>query len=290
MDDPGPGPETETLPETSVVGAAGSTETRRLYTLIGVLVAVIVVLLVRPWGDGSPRPPSSAAPVPAATRSTSASPPPLVFDGPLDVICGSPSGWRAATLQDWPGRQTPIRSWIAITPVPATGPTDVSIPFAPIATGRVTAIGYCAPMDAADQPPPATTVSLWVLDRGAGVPLALVPLEPPTPDVLGGLWLPPADLVAPAPSAGPPQSGEPSPPAPPSAAPDGSAGPAPAPGSDRSWPPGRYLVRLSTPDGSYDRWLGIEIEDLTLLQPAPTPTSGASASPAPSPSPGPSAP
>jgi hypothetical protein len=231
-----------------------------------VLCAVIVVLVVRPWGGtpadttsnpaaggGSTTADGGAVAVASGQPSSpgideGSSLPPAPPPDPLRETCGSPSGWRAATLQAWAGRAEPIRSWIAIVPVPASGPLDPQIPFAPVATGIVTAIGYCAPLG--DQRPPAVaSTSLWKIRDGVATTLSLVPLEPATPNALGGLWLAPPEIDHTEPAAG----------------------------GVRVWPPVRYAIRIAAPSGAYDRWLGVEIADLSLLH---VPVSGA-ASPTP---------
>ena len=239
---------------------------RPLYAVIVVLLAVIVVLAIRPWGgeamppDGSDQgrasPGQAGEPTEAPDPSLAEAPTP----GPPDDVaalvetCGSPSGWRAATLQAWAGRSQPIRSWIAVTPVEASGPLDPVIPFAPVATGIVTAIGYCAPLDEATRPPAVARASLWAIRDGRETPLSLIPLEPDSPDALGGLWSRPGEVTG----------GETSP---------------------GVWPPGRYVVEVASPGGEYRRWLGIEIADLALLRaspsaPAPSGSPVASSSPA----------
>jgi hypothetical protein len=222
------------------------TDPRRLYAVIAVLLGVIVVLAIRPWGDDAQAPASGdvaqATPAtvdtPAGSDSTSSTPPSAGPEAVLDVTCGSPSGWRAATLQAWLGRSQPIRSWIAIEPVDATSALDPSIPFAPVATGVVTAIGYCAPLGDDERPPAVAVASLWALAGDHAIPLTLLPLEPATPDALGGLWLRPAEVTG-----------------------DSVAG-----GNADLWPPGRYAIELASPGGDYHRWLGIEIADLAHLR------------------------
>lgn len=221
------------------------------------LSAVIVVLLIRPWGEGLPAPSvvtptgldatPAASPIATATDGEPAAP--TASLDPLLITCGTPSGWRAATLQAWPGRTEPIRSWIAVRPVAASGPLDPGIPFVPVATGIVTAIGYCAPPD--DTRPPVTArTSLWAVAAGIATPLSLLPLEPATPNAQGGLWLAPPGLER-------PSSGE-------------SAAPPSASDAPRLWPPGRYALQVAVPGGIYARWMGIEVKDLSLLSiPAP---------------------
>jgi hypothetical protein len=254
------------------------TDPRRLYAVIAVLLVVIVVLAIRPWGgDGGPPREGNVA-QPSAGRPASATPPPDASAGAeptpgavaagLDETCGSPSGWRAATLQDWAGRSTPIRSWIAIEPVTASGAADPAVPFAPVATGIVTAIGYCAPLGDAERPPAASVASLWAVRDGQAIPLSLLPLEPSSPDALGGLWRRPPEVTD-----------EP-------VAPGQSPTVAPA----DVWPPGRYVVELAAPGGDYHRWLGIEIADLSLLRASAVPPSAAAPSPSSDPSSAPAAP
>ena len=258
-------------------GVVSGTDPRRLYAVIVVLLAVIVVLAIRPWGDDTTAPGrpgdggASQGQEGQAGGPTDTPDPSLV--GPttpalpgdaaeLVETCGSPSGWRAATLQEWAGRSRPIRSWIAIEPTTASGPLDPAVPFAPVATGIVTAIGYCAPLDEASRPPEVAVASLWAVRDGQAIPLSLVPLEPSSPDALGGLWKRPAEL----------------PDAP-------GASPAPAPDV---WPPGRYVIELASPGREYHVWLGVEIADLALLRASPaapavssSPAGSSSASPAP---------
>ncbi len=250
---------------------ASATDPRRLYAVIVVLLGVIVVLAIRPWGDDAAPPanggvePATAPAALATSLDPGASPPTAPPVGPeagLDVTCGSPSGWRAATLQAWAGREQPIRSWIAIEPVEAQSALDPSIPFAPVATGVVTAIGYCAPLGDAERPPAVAVASLWALAGDRAVPLTLLPLEPAAPDALGGLWLRPPEVtgdLAGAPSPGAGSSGAPS-----------SSTPA-VPGGAELWPPGRYAIELASPGGDYHRWLGIEIADLALGHAVPVP-------------------
>lgn len=256
MDEPDRQPAFDEAPQR----VASTTDPRRLYAVIVVLLGVIVVLAIRPWGGADGGPPSggarASAPAIVATPAdgaasgpTEGSPrtePPVGAGADLGVTCGSPSGWRAATLQAWAGRSRPIRSWIAIEPVSATDALDPAIPFAPVATGVVTAIGYCAPLGDEARPPASAVAALWAIRDGSAVPLSLLPLEPASPDALGGLWSRPPEVPEP---------------------PGSNSG-----SSADLWPPGRYVVELATPGLAYHRWLGIEIADLaTLRASAPAP-------------------
>ena len=254
--------------------------------MIGALCVVIVILLIRPWSDGDRQVPASEVDTRVQGSGTDATPIASGTDGeaattaspldPLAVTCGTPSGWRAATLQAWRGRAEPIRSWIAIQPVSASGPLDPRIPFVPVATGVVTAVGYCAPSDDS-RPPMVARTSLWAVSRAVARPLSALPLEPATPNALGGLWLAPPELDTPG-----PRQTAPSPPdgSDDGASPGGSAGV--MDGTPRLWPPGRYALQVAAPGGAYEVWLGVEIEDLSVLA-SPSPDAGAVASPAPSP-------
>ena len=241
---------------------APGADPRRLYVVIWLLVGIIVLLVVRPWGDetvrptavdaaGSRTPDGSRTPEgPGTTGSAAgaASPAPADPYADLWVTCGSPSGWRAATLQAWAGRQTPIRSWIAIDPVEGTGPLDPGIPFAPVATGVVTAIGYCSPQDERLRPPRSAVAAVWAIRDGLATRLTLGLIEPQRPNALGGLWVR-----------------------------------APEAGGGSAWPPGRYVIEVASPSGTFDRWLGIEIEDLSRPRsPSASPSPGASHLPPPS--------
>jgi len=215
---------------------------------------VIIVLILRPWGEGTQAGPETApatGPHPAASEIAAGVDPtasPVIAPDSLLITCGSPSGWRAATLQAWPGRTEPIRSWIAVEPVPASGPLDPGIPFVPVAMGIVTAVGYCAPLDDA-RPPEIARLGVWIVANGGATQLSAVPLEPAAPNGLGGLWLPPPDLQGS--GTGQPEIG----------------------GADDlrgRWPPGRYALQVAVPGGSYARWFGIEIKDLSLVPTSPT--------------------
>lgn len=222
----------------------GSGKRRSVLTAVAI-VSALLIGVARPWDLVVPATAEPSGPpgrVPAATRAAespgAATPAPPAGTAPagdpyaaLWITCGSPSGWRAATIQRWTGRPAPIRSWIAIDPGEAAGPLDPRIPFAPVATDLVTAIGYCAPLSERLRPPASARAALWAIVGEQALPLTALPLEPVEPDALGGLWRPAPEVVARV---------------------DGT----------EVWPPGRYVVRLRSPSDAFDRWLGIEIDDL----------------------------
>jgi hypothetical protein len=225
---------------------------RRLRAVIVLLVAVIVVLVLRPWGDSgashqsapgaSTRPAvgvaaASGAPgTGAKARPTAASMAPETAPGGAsgrEVSCGAPDGWRATTVQVWPDRVLPVRSWIAIDPVEAGGPQDRSIPLAPVAANRITLIGYCAPLAARLQPPAGSIVTLWSLVSSEPTELTQISVDPTTLYRQGVLWRPAPELAA-----------------------------IPREGGTTAWPPGRYVIEIADPERTFDRWLGLEILDL----------------------------
>jgi len=233
MDEQRPGLE---LPVRPVSGP----ETGRTPVVLVAVVAVVVALaLIKPWGPvREPVQPAltpSGRPTPAAPP-TAAPTPDSYAD--LVVICGSPSGWRAATVQHWVGRASSIRAWFAIAPVPATSALDPAIPFAPVATDLVRAIGYCAPRRP-EETPKDTTPEFWAIVGTRAQRVEPERLEPAEPHALGGLWRPPPGSETRV---------------------DGIVG----------WAPGRYAIRVGF--GATGRWLGVEIEELAPSPPAALPS------------------
>ena len=229
-----------------------------------VVVAAFVVGLVRPWDWLGPTASGGAGDEPGAvglqagpgdTRGTGDTPGPASpgdgapGDMPAGVsggseaapyrspTCASPLGWRAATIETWTGRQA--RVWTAAEAVRATGPEDATIPFRPIVSEMVTAIGWCAPVAGADRPPLAATAALFRLGAsGLADEIPYERLEPATPDAMGELLIPPAQSV----------------------------------GRRPAWPPGLYVIRLATPSDSYVRYLGLEV---TAVAPPASPAAPA---------------
>lgn len=267
---PRPDPDAQLAPreraalERSVVRVGG--RSRRALAVAALVGVAFLVGLARPWdwaAPGRPAPPpadreapglpaeGSLAPGPAqGTMGPAPGRAPGIGPGlPGGSTCAQPSGWRTATIQTWAGRRA--RVWTATRAVPATGPADPRIPFRRVVSDRVVALGWCAPVDGPERPPLAAVATLFLV--GAGTP-AEVPyrrLEPSAPDVLGELWGVPRGSRTPALLAA-------------------------------AWPPGRYVIRIATASGSYERYLGLEV-----LQPSAarreevTPPAGASGPPGP---------
>jgi hypothetical protein len=140
--------------------------------------------------------------------------------------------------------------WTAAEAVAARRVDDPSIPFNLVASDTVEAIGWCAPVTGPDRPPLAAVATLFRLEGGVAVEVAVDRLEPAVPDALGELWLPP-----------------------------GQAG-----GRRPLWAPGRYVIRLAAPSGGYERYLGMQVG---LPEPEPTLAPSRVPEPEPSAMPGP---
>ena len=256
MDEPDRTP--ERTPERAEARPVASTAGQRRTILTALaIVSALLIGIARPWDLVRPAPAAIPGDGPVATSPADgqaiATPPPgqaTTGDDPyagLWITCGSPSGWRAATIQRWTGRPAPIRSWIAVDPSEAAGPLDPRIPFAPVATDLVTALGYCAPLDERLRPPLSARAVLWAIVDGRPVPLTAVLLEPAAPDALGGLWRPAPEVAVRV---------------------DGR----------EAWPAGRYVLELRSGSDAFHRWLGIEIDDLDARRSA-SPSPGPAATP-----------
>lgn len=251
---------------------------RRGATIAAVLIVLaFVVGLVRPWdflGDVAgpfgplPRASGAVAVGTAAPDGTGDAGVP----GPLGSgigagtapTCGYPQAWRSAVIQRWSGRRA--RVWTAVDVGQARSADDPAIPFNVIAGDDFAAIGWCAPVSGDDRPPASARGRLYrIVEGGVAEELAYRRLEPPAPTSLGELWVP-----------------------------DTGAGSTPL-----AWPPGRYVIELATPDGSWSRWLGLELRMAPVSptgppvtrSPLPTPSgpapgSAGAASPDPTPGPG----
>jgi hypothetical protein len=212
----------------------------------GLVVAAFLLGLFRPWDllgpptslpavtppgsvdgsadDGRPIPPPSST----VARRTA---PPVPRTA---ITCALPSQWRSSTIEDWTGHQA--RVWKAVEVVQASGPTDPAIPFEPIVSPTVTAIGWCAPVNGPDRPPQNLTASLYRVRDGTAVQVVYDRLEPSEPDALGELWVPLPRTV----------------------------------GNRPSWPFGRYVIELRSTSGGYIRYLGLELLDhVERVSPAP---------------------
>jgi hypothetical protein len=214
-----------------------------------VLVAALVVVafllgLVRPWdwlgggpapgtsgasGDAGNRDGSGVTTAAGGTRQDPGGSGPIPGVVPVQApTCGYPTSWRTAAISYWAGRRA--RIWTAAEAVSASGPADPSIPFEPLASDTVEAMGWCAPVGGPERPPLAAAGTLFRIQDGVATEVPVDRLEPAARDALGELWIPKA----------------------------------PAAGGRSPWTPGRYVVRLATPSGGYARYLGMVVGVATL--------------------------
>jgi hypothetical protein len=211
------------------------------------IVAAFAIGLLRPWdwllpaggsAAGGTRPVASVAVAPGPTRTTptgdGSSPEPT--GRALAPTCGYPDSWRSATLQRWAGQRA--RVWTAVDVAPAPGPDDPAIPFQIVAGEDFRAIGWCAPVTGAERPPSTALAKLFRIEEGVAVETLYIRLEPTAPTELGELWAP-ADTPT---------------------------------GASAAWPYGRYVIELATPDGSWSRYLGMELRGALEPATAPPPT------------------
>jgi hypothetical protein len=212
------------------VAVGGSSSKAAVVKLVWLVAFLLVLAFYKPWDTGGRGASLSGylpvletpSPTPRATTE-------------LDVVAGfclQPSGWRVYSSERW-GGQT-VRSWTALTPIgAAAGPTDPRIPFVPVVSQVVQAIGFCAPVSGADTPPTDTRSQMYRLSDET---------------TTGGGTVTHATEIAPT-----------------RVAPPGRAsylGVAYAPPSGPGWPNGLYVVHVQGSD--YTRWFGIQVETLQL--------------------------
>jgi hypothetical protein len=242
-------PREEALIESSVTALGRSGRGPVIVTAL--VVGAFLLGLLRPWDLLGP--PAAIPPVtppelvdaspdngvpgqrPPVARGTGAVPDPTSPPVPRTAItCALPAQWRSSTIEDWTGRQA--RVWKAVEVVAASGPDDPAIPFEPIVSPTVTAIGWCAPVSGPDRPPQNLTASLYRIRDGTAVQVVYDRLEPDEPDALGELWVPLPRTV----------------------------------GNRPAWALGRYVIELRSTSGGYVRYIGLELLD-RVERPSPAP-------------------
>ena len=216
---------------------------------IAILIVVFVALaLVKPWAWGG----SGGAPRP--TPRIPAAPVSLPSADPLATLrahCQEPIGWRIYSRERW--AKMTVRSWKSFVPAySASGPLDPEIPVTPVGA-RIDALGYCSPWSDAERPPAGAQVSGWKVDGDLGygdrtfaVTIALQPVDPGWPSLLGALYGPPVNRFDPTVS------------------------------DTVGWPGGRYVFAIQAP--GYERWWGVDIEPPPVTG-SPRPASPEPASP-----------
>lgn len=141
---------------------------------------------------------------------------------PIRPACTEPLGWRIASVETWPGGLA--RVWRATEVDVAAGPRDPSINFMLVAARRVRALGWCAPVGGPKQAPVGLRSALFRLEGGIVTPVEVTLLPTVAPGPLGEVWIPRSDGRW-----------------------------------TESWASGRYVIRIATQDGTWVRWLGIEV-------------------------------
>jgi hypothetical protein len=202
-------------------------ETRWLRATMVLVVALVAIAALKPWGSGS-EPIRAGAVLPAIplgehaavssgeTPAASPTRPPDL----AEMICGQPLGWRVVASGLWQGH--PSRASIALTPVAADRPIDAGIPFVVADGDRVDDLGWCSP--AMGRPNDGTaTVIAWRIDNGVARVLGLRRVPSSAPSRVTGLYEPDA------PSAGSP------------------------------WLAGRYVFRVDRTGEARASWFGVEV-------------------------------
>jgi len=197
---------------------------------IAVVGAVLLlVAIVKPWGQpaATPEPARPARPAATGAVATDAGP---VAEPP----CVS-KHWLIEADERW-GHDL-VRTWVLTDAVEATGPLDPAIRFVPVAAHQVLSLGYCPSVD--DEAGLHTKVTVYRLDPTLGI-VAIVPYQMPREaDAAANV------LYRLAPRAAGSQS------------PDAV-----------SWPTGRYVLRVDGPAG-YRRWLGVDVMLILVPPSAP---------------------
>lgn len=214
-------------------GALGPGSTRSIRRGMLALAGFVLLAIVKPWG-------AAEEPVRLPPRAFAvASAVPIRPDDPIEDICHASPSWRVASVGQFVG--IGLREWVFVNPVAAAGPGDPSIPFVLFGFSRVSALGYCAPMQAIPQA--GMEVRVFRVDGDGAGTLIDVLREDRTPatSVAGLFSVGAAD-------------GEPA---------SGTLGPT------ASWPPGRYVFALGG-QGYRDVWFGAELRP-TLGRPVTEP-------------------
>lgn len=248
----GPAPPREQVVLTRLRGQPGPG-----FRLVVALLALgLAVAAWKPWGANSPseggsppgvgmvnvRPTASGGATPRIA-SPSSTP---TFD-PDRSACEAGVGWRVFALVHDSGFKS--RMWIAMEPVPASGPADAAIPTIPLGGERVAVLGYCT--DFRSHPKRTVVLAgIWRVDSSVASQLAVnVAAQFSPDDAAMGLVLNPPLTSLRASSSGQP-----------------------------SWQPGRYVFALEIKEGGRtdESWFGIRV-----IARCPAPGSPVSGSPPP---------
>jgi hypothetical protein len=163
---------------------------QRLSIVTGLVAALVLIALVKPWSIGShapslrPRVATQAVSLPTPQRTDDSA------EGLAGPICLGAGAWRVASLEMW--RTQDVRVWRAVEPVAnAVGPLDLAIPSVPIVALQLQAVGYCAPSFGPDKPVGPATIQAWSVSGSEATELRLQQVRPvrgSTP--IAGLYVP----------------------------------------------------------------------------------------------------
>lgn len=198
---------------------------RQLPAIVAVLIGAVVLAFLKPWDIGREPGPERAGTAATATPSSVATARSPGTRNPLGAVpCFSDREWRVVTVERLTGIDR--RSWIAVDPVAATGPTDRRIPTRRLTAEQLLAIGYCAPRTGTIGTRDPELVALYRVEPGGRSPAQLPPplLFAPTGDGT-------AEMYQPDPAADQRETG---------------------------WKPGRYVLEVNTGTGGRNLWFALE--------------------------------
>lgn len=144
---PGRGTQRDEPQEHRVQQVGGSS--RPLGAAVAVMVLLLVLLVVKPWGGvaslprASADPGQSADPQERATRAPAPTPDAIRQDILDRRQCQAHDAWQLITMERT--GQTRTRSLISVDPVRADDPTDPRIETHVFYAAQLRAIGYCVP-------------------------------------------------------------------------------------------------------------------------------------------------
>ena len=200
------------------------------------VVILLVLAIVKPWGSNGVPPVSPAAADragtnPASVETTAQRTPAadaVSADAAVQSICFNPLSWRVATVERW--RDQTIRVWRAIEPrAVATGPEDGRVPITPLVSEGVIELGWCAPVDGAVRLAGHAVVEVWHRTPTGAQPVTMTSQRPgPGTSPYGALYGSPAAAVS-------------------------------AASVVTLWNDGTYVFHQRAPNGD-DSWFGVDLE------------------------------
>ena len=168
----------------------------RAWLGVAATIAVIAVLVVKPWDLARPPDPASApaavAPVPGAIAPTvvrqEPAPDRVELPGaPAAGVCLDAGAWLVSSVER--DRGLVVRIWRAMpTATVVSGPTDARIPEVLVRSDQLLELGWCAPYRGPDRPVPPAAMHAWRLEDGTATALDLVPTGAGAASLLGARY------------------------------------------------------------------------------------------------------